>query len=536
MGGAVAIFFILGALSRPGEGTAKFVPASAPLYISVNLRPGMNQLKRLQEVRELLETDDFLDRQDELLDRLEDDTDIHFLDDVLPWVGTDVSFVVLEAELDRPEWALLAQVGDRGAADDFLNDLADYLEDELGSEYDNDRRRGSDLWLSNYDGEIALALTEDYLLIADSEDTVLDMIDNINSPPSRPLAESQPFIEARESLPSERVMFAFLQSREAIDAIEEEYDPDDEDEEEVFRQARNNIPEYVAASASFIDQGIRIDMVGETPSRAFSLGTDEQIRSPEALPADTVAMVAVVGVESMWQELRDSIENLDPYTEEEFEEFLEDLEDGTGIDLERDVIDSLSGEAAVALLSSDFSFRTWNDGSDEIGVVQGLILAGVEDPDGIADALDQIADEVEDAGFDVDQSRLDEYEMVTVRGEDQFSEFEPGYLVTGEWAAVGSDVSSLEAFHDATTGATDTLSSNDDFSRLIDMVSSPHHLLLFANLEELLDIVDDALDDDDRSIYRREVEPFVGQLGFLLLTGAVTSEEMRFSLVLTLRE
>ena len=171
-----------------------------------------------------------------------------------------------------------------------------------------------------------------------------------------------------------------------------------------------------------------------------------------------------------------------------------------------------------------------------MGVFQGLILAGVENPDDIADALEEIADEVEDAGFDVDQGRLDEYEMVTVRGEDQFSEFEPGYAVTGEWAVVASDVSSLEDFHDAISGATDTLNSNDDFRRLIDMVSSPHHLLLFADLEELLDIVDDALDDDDSSIYRHEVEPFAGQLGFLLLTGAATSEEMRFSLVLTLQE
>ena len=50
-----------------------------------------------------------------------------------------------------------------------------------------------------------------------------------------------------------------------------------------------------------------------------------------------------------------------------------------------------------------------------MGVFQGLILAGVENPDDIADALEEIADEVEDAGFDMDQGRLDEYEMVTVR-------------------------------------------------------------------------------------------------------------------------
>ena len=355
--GAVAIYFILGTLSRPGEDTAKFAPATAPLYISVNLRPGMNQLKQFQEVREILETDDFLDRQDELLDTFEDDTGIHFLDDVTPWVGTDVSFVVLDAELDQPERAMLAQVGVPRSPDNFLNDLAAYLEDELGSVYDNDRRRGAELWLSNYDGEIALALTEDYPPIADGEDTVLDVMDYINSPPARPLAESQSFIEAQASLSSERVMFAFLQSEEEIDAFEDDYDPHDEYEEEAIRQARENIPEYIAASVSFVDRGIRIDMAGKATSRSFSLDTDEQIRSPEALPADTMATAAMVGVKSMWQEIRDSIENLDPYTTAEFEDYLENIKNDIGIDLERDVIDSLSGEAAVAPLSSDFSLR-----------------------------------------------------------------------------------------------------------------------------------------------------------------------------------
>ena len=113
----------------------------------------MIQINRFQEVREILETDDFLKRQEDLLDTLEDDTDIHFMDDVSPWVVTDVSFVVLDAELDRPEWAMLAQEGDPRSAKKFLNDLAVYLEDELGSAYDNDHRRGAYLWPSNCDGK-----------------------------------------------------------------------------------------------------------------------------------------------------------------------------------------------------------------------------------------------------------------------------------------------------------------------------------------------------------------------------------------------
>ncbi len=183
----VVVLLLLREMSGPGEATAQYVPDSAQVYISLNLRPGNGQLKMGSDLIDRLQTDDFIDRRDELLDEVEDETGINFLDDVTDWLGTDATLVFLNLDADWPEWVFLAQVSDRDAAADFLEDLADYLEDELYTEFDTDRRRGLQLWVAD-DEDLALGLTDDYLLAADSEDTIEEMLENIDSPPSRSLA------------------------------------------------------------------------------------------------------------------------------------------------------------------------------------------------------------------------------------------------------------------------------------------------------------------------------------------------------------
>ena len=434
---------------------------------------------------------------------------------------------------DRLEWVLLAQVNDRESAVDFIYDLADYLEGELNTEFVADRRRGVDLWVA--DEDLAVALTGEYMLMADSEDTIDDMLDNLESPPARPLGDSPEFLEARESLPAERVMFMFVQAEEVLETLVDAVGLYEEEEEEVLRQAQRNTPEYVAASASFVDNGIRFELVGETPSRAFTLDGVNRLNSPEALPMDTLVLFSAVGVDQAWEELRDSIENLDPDSQNDFEGFLEDVEDELGVDLERDVIDALTGEVAFALLPSDLG--GFLGGGPASGVVEGLLLAGVRDARSIMNALDTFADALEDEGFDIDRDSLGEYEVVTTRADDILGgDYEPGYVVTEEWAVLGSNFDGLEAFYEAVSGETDTLGSKAEFRELAEAVPEPLHYLLYADIAGVLEMVEDALDDDTAKGYRRQVKPLVDQLSAFMLAVSVTDAEIRLSATLTLHE
>ena len=373
------------------------------------------------------------------------------------------------------------------------------------------------------------------MLMADSEDTIDEMLDNLESPPSRPLGDSRAFLEARESLPAERVMFMFVQAEDVLETLVDAVGLYEEEEEEVLRQAQRNTPEYVAASASFVDNGIRFELVGETPSRAFTPDGVNRLNSPEALPMDTLVLFSAVGVDQAWEELRDSIENLDPDSQNDFEGFLEDVEDEMGVDLERDVIDALTGEVAFALLPSDLG--GFLGGSPASGVVEGLLLAGVRDARSIMNALDTFADALEDEGFDIDRDSLGEYEVVTTRADDILGgDYEPGYVVTEEWAVVGSNFDGLEVFYEAVSGETGTLGSKAEFRELAEAVPEPLHYLLYADIAGVLEMVEDALDDETAKEYTREVKPLVDQLSAFMLAVSVTDAEIRLSATLTLHE
>ena len=525
---AVSVFLFFQSLSRPGETTARFIPSNALAYAFINLRPGVQQLRHGREVISTLQTDALVERRDELLDELEDETGIHLLDDVTPWLGESVSFALLDVEDDEIGWVAMAHVNDRDSALDFAEDLVSYLEDELGTEFDDDGYRGADLWLAD-DETLGFALTDEYFLAANGEDTLKDVIRDIESPPDRPLLADERFTAARESLPSQRVMFMFVRSEWIWDLLRDEIGPFDDEDETILR-VESSTPEYMAMSVSFIERGLRADFAAEQPDDGFTTGSGVRLASPEALPADTLLLMATTGAREAWEELRQVMDDLDPNGGSDFQSVLDEVEIETGIDVEEDVVDSLNGEIALALLPGDFL---------ETGVYEGLLLAGVQDAEGIRGALKKLADIADDAGVELGRSSLGEYEVVTaeLEGFDLLGEdYEPGYLITENWAVLGSTRHSLEAFHDAVTGESEPLSEADEFSRLIGMAPVPPDSLIYADLAAAVDQIEDSLDSDTRSDFRRDVKPFVEQLKAFLLAGSFTEEAIRFTAVLTLSE
>ncbi len=296
----VVVFTFFRSLSRPGESTARFIPSNALAYASINLRPGVQQLRHGREVISTLQTDALVERRDDLLDELEDETGIHFLDDVTPWLGESVSFALLDADGGRAEWVAMMHVSDSGAAFDFVEDLVAYFEDEPLTRFDRTVYRDADLWLSE-DEDASFALTDEYLLLADGEDTLERVIRNIDSPPETPLLADEDFTAARESLPSERVVFMFLRSEWILDLLGDEVDPFG-DQYDVSREIEDSTPEYMAMSMSFIERGLRIDFAAEQPGDGFAIDSDLALASPDALPSDTVLLLATNGIRDAWEE------------------------------------------------------------------------------------------------------------------------------------------------------------------------------------------------------------------------------------------
>ena len=86
------------------------------------------------------------------------------------------------------------------------------------------------------------------------------------------------------------------------------------------------------------------------------------------------------------------------------------------------------------------------------------------------------------------------------------------------------------------SGETDTLGSKAEFRELVEAVPEPLHYLLYADIAGVLEMVEDALDDETAREYRREVKPLVEQLSAFMLAVSVTDAEIRLSATLTLHE
>ena len=534
----ILLLLLLQEISRPGEATAEYIPYDALVYSSINLRPGAGQINNARLVGDLLRSDDFMDEEDDLLDDVEDETGIHPLDDVTSWLGTDVTFALLDLDEDEDliEWTLMVQISDRDEANDFVEKLRAYLEDDLYTEFDEDEIGAADVWIAD-DEDVAIALTDEYLLIADSEDTIEDMLDNLDSPPTRSLAEDEQFIAAREALPEGRVMFVYAQVEDYLEEFQDIVDPWD-DAASVWNWAESNTPEYVAASLSFIDKGVRFDVVSEAASRSLSLDSESDLRSAEVVPENTLFLASYAGVTDAWEEFRDTLEDSDPWAAEDFDEFLDDLEDETGVDLERDVIESLTGEVSLAIMPSDVSISA--DAGELEGVIEALFLASLDDPRGIENALESLTDWIEDEGYDTDRDAVGNYYAITLNL-DQFDEnliedYEVGYVITDDWLALGSSIESLEAFHDADGDGTGSLSSAVKYSNLAKLAPIPLHLLIYADIAGIVEVVVDGLDEDALEDYEDDVRPYVENLNAFMLASSLTDERWHFTAALTLQE
>ena len=197
----VVLFILVRELSRSGEATAEFVPSSALVYSSINLRPGLAQINRAWKWTACSGL--MTSPRDS---RMTCWRRLRMRREFTRWTtsphgwATDITFVLLDLDDDSVEWILMAQVADQDEAFDFAEELREYLEDALYTEFDEDEIGQADVWIAD-DEDLVIGLTEDYLLLADSENTLEDMLDNIDSPPTRPLAGDEQFIAAREALP-----------------------------------------------------------------------------------------------------------------------------------------------------------------------------------------------------------------------------------------------------------------------------------------------------------------------------------------------
>ncbi len=210
--GVGAYFFIqVQSLSHPPEETAKFLPEDTSLYVSMNLRPGADQLMKARDVLGLFrENPRFLEKLDEVYGDIEEETGIDVEEDLLPWLGPEIAVAMPSFEGIAEEPDLIAFIGttDAAAAESFLRKLLAYGEESGDVEYEERVVRGYLTFVDPSDEfSPRVALTDDYIVVATGAGTLESTLDRMDSGEERARAslfDNPGFQEAREAAESPR--------------------------------------------------------------------------------------------------------------------------------------------------------------------------------------------------------------------------------------------------------------------------------------------------------------------------------------------
>ena len=528
-------------VGEPPEATAKFLPADTLVYFTVNREPGAGQLAKAREIKSIFEgVLPFESEREEALKGIEEQFGINVLDDFYDWIGSDLTFALLDVREDphsdccSVDWIVLVRTKDRAASELFLDDLVLLLEDQEFLEFEKGPLLRDGIVYVEEDEAISFGLTGEYALIASSSTVARDIARNLESPPLNPLSEDETFQRVAGRLPSERFLLAFVRGQDTYKDLKQGADP--YYDYLGWLKPRRYVPEAAGVSATFIDQGFRVDLYSDTPPGVILAAVNNPLSMAGLLPQDTLFAASGTGLEEAWEQARNILEEVSGSGARGLDRGLNWLAEATGVDAERDIIRELSGEIVLAVLPS--RFRLADDVDFISGAIEVAAMAEIGDSAGAKRALEELVDRLdEEEGVRARERSVGEYEavfldlseqdVVEVRG------FSPGYLFTDELIVMSSTLDAMFRTMDSVDGTAPALSSNARFSELTKLAPYNASYIVFADIAGLVDMVVACLPSDTRASYEDNIRPSLVPLDAFFAAATSNDEFTLLTLALT---
>lgn len=178
-----------GTPAAAGADPAQAIPADAPVYLEVAVRPEGDQGDNVQALLDRFLGDRSLT---ELLDERLSEEGKSYAEDIEPWLGGRAGVGVFDLAADEPSFVVAVSVTDAEAAEAAIADT-------------DDTRRGpmvGDVQTYESADDAFGAVTEDYLLVTGAQATLEGAIGTVDTDG---LADAERFKGAIEGLPSERL-------------------------------------------------------------------------------------------------------------------------------------------------------------------------------------------------------------------------------------------------------------------------------------------------------------------------------------------
>lgn len=553
--------------AKEPEYSARYYPPDTLAYGWVTLTPGGGQF---EEMRDIWERFDEYPKFRELVDELQadflDETGIDFETEVMPWIGPEIGAALIDFDIadEAPTVLLTIGVRDQDAAGKFLTKLLEYTRD---GNLDTGSHRGFDIWVDD-EGTEAYALTNDWLVFATDERTLTGALDRIEDGGDS-LADHANFMAARAALPERRFSSFYLDYQQGLELLDDfaggEFGalmPGMIGPAAFAEQA----PDWVAGSIGWVERGVTMEMVSPTVS-TFGLETVELRDPANLLPLDTLGFMAGAfdpNVDHWRTALGEyDLDGLLPYAEliDEINDGVDEMAGGnapelnadatladaldlgfwlvkdlTGIDLEADFFDHLSGQAILAARDFDFDAVTDDPTANAVDVV--AMLSYREDgKEGLEDTMDEVADLVRNVGLEAssvdvgadDDATVFDLGLLGMMVGGQIG-YRPGYVLHDQYLTLGTTESALTAIVERQNGEGDSLSSDAEYQRATSHLGTDGQFLGYVDLRRIVA----KLDADDLDLEPEEYRILREGIGVVAFSSATGEDYTRGEAVLTL--
>lgn len=568
---ALAVYFLVpGIRGSEPEGTARYFPEDTFIYSWATFSPGIGRGKQMLDLWDRFEElPGFEAAVDDLLKDLQEETGIALREDVLPWVGPDLSLGLMNATEESGDVVVLVGVRDHDAASEFLRKLLTYLEGDGAVLEREEDIQGFEVW-ADWDSETALALSGDWFLVASAEDALNDVLGLVSGEDERSLADSPSFQAARTAMNDNRAMSLYVDLEAAMDLFSGLSGSGADVLSDVTGMdlapgadavGDVNTPDWLAVSVGFLDRGIVLDAVAPFGSDFF--GGFSLTEDPATVLPDDTLFFAAASFEPDLDRWRTELERytvadlLGPETADEMTGMVSEdpegqldpnstlaevmdyligaIDESIEIDLEEDLFDHLGGQAAMGVRDFDFD-RVDDFESYAIDVVAMLsfVPGGGE---GLMRTVDKLVDLLEEASGEEFPARVArdigaEHEAVMFDIEELAGEtaYSPGYVLHGGYMAIGSTEGALKAIVDARSGGRAALDGAREYRRARESLPDVVQFLMFLDLHRIIV----QMDPDSLGIDPDYYEILDKGLGVVAASASLDGDHSRASFVLTL--
>lgn len=501
-----AIFLLPRLFGSDANAIASVMPPETSILVEVNAvnlasEDAMRVGRAFEDVFDAADVDFDGDDPASLLETLDEDLEdasgLTITDDVLPWIGTNLGIGLIELDIEAldngevPQIVFAATIRDIDAADVFIEDLIDAIEDESGNDVDDNEYGGALLFEVDSDFEderLAFGRSDEIFFIAANMDTLEEAVDAQNG---ENLGDVEEYQNTVSQLHDDRALTVYISGEGLEDTLKAA-----EDSGELAGFDTNVIEDLgltgIGMAATIIPEGIRVDFVGsyeglsDDQQEMLDAQTDN-LQTPEFLPESTYVFLVGQRLDLMWQSGLDSLE-ASGISEDDFDEAMDAFDDMFGFNPSDDLIPLLNGEYSFAIVDSDEGLIAEEFDTD-LGAV---MMFGTSDNEAMVEIVEDFTDGLEDQDLNVDDSGDDDVTIYEV--EDPGGELLAAYGISEDYLVAGTSGETLENLFNGEAN----LADSDKYQDAWDAFPRGTIPVMYMDIENLfaaLEDVDPSMED-----------------------------------------